>query len=156
MKLKVGIPEDQLFMVHQGSEAFVTTDAVPGARFNGKVKTIALKADPQTRTFQAEIELPNDAKRSLRSGMFATAEIAAQNNEARLVVPSSGIIEGIGGGSAVFVIRDSIAHLMAVTVGERTDSTVEILNGINPGSLVVSFGQQNLQEGTKVKYIKAN
>ncbi len=156
MKLKVGIPENQLFMVHQGSDVLVTTDAVPGGRFNGKVKTIALKADPQTRTFQGEIELPNDVKRLLRSGMFASAEITTQNNESSPVIPAAGLVEGIGGGSSVFVVRDAVSHLKSVTVGERNDSTVEILGGLELGDLVVTFGQQNLQEGTKVKYIEAN
>ncbi|HUI30960.1 MAG TPA: efflux RND transporter periplasmic adaptor subunit [Candidatus Acidoferrales bacterium] len=153
MKLKVGIPENYVSFVKPGSDVQVTSDAVPNLIFSGTIKTIALKADPQTRTFQAEIELLNDRNRSLKSGMFAKAEIATSDGGvASLVIPAVAIIESNGNSPAVFAVKDSVASLKHVTLGRRNDSVVEVLSGLTCEDLVVSFGQQNLKDGTKVKY----
>jgi len=151
MKLKVGIPENFVSLVKKGSEVQVKADAVPNRTFAGKIKTIALKADPQTRTFQAEIELPNDHGRSLRSGMFAKALITSVDSKS-IVVPVSALIEGSGTAFSVYVVKDSIVALKQVGVGERNDSVAEIISGLNVGDLVVNFGQQNIKDGTKVRY----
>ncbi len=152
MKLKVGIPENFVSLVKQGSEVQVRSDAVPNRIFSGKVKSIALKADPQTRTFQAEIELPNDHERSLRSGMFATVEITTSADAKSLVVPIAALVETGANNPYVFVVKDSMVSLKYVTVGARNDSLIEIVSGLNRGDLVVSFGQQILKEGSRVSY----
>ena len=152
MKLKVGVPENYVSSVRPGSDVRVTTDAVPNRVFSGKVKTIALKADPQTRTFQAEIELPNDRDRSLKSGMFAKAEMVTFADSSSLVIPVAALVEGSGNASEVFVVRDSVVSLKLVTVGARNDSIAEIVSGLDPDGLVVDFGQQNLTDGAKVRY----
>ncbi len=148
MKLKVGIPENYISYVKHGSEVQVRSDAVPNRIFPGRVKTIALKADPQTRTFQAEIELANDADLPLRSGMFARAEMATSANTKTLVIPVAALVEG----PAVFVVNDSVASLRYVTVAAKNDSLVEIVSGLNQGDLIVGFGQQNVKAGMRVRY----
>lgn len=152
MKLKVGIPENFVSFVKRGSGIQVKSDAVPNRIFSGKVKTIALKADPQTRTFQAEIELPNDHGRSLRSGMFAKAEITTSADEKSLVIPVAALIEANGNSPSVFVVKDSVVSLKYVTVGAKNDSLIEIVSGLNMDDLVVNFGQQNMKNGMRVRY----
>jgi RND family efflux transporter MFP subunit len=156
MKLKVGIPEDYVSAVKLGSDVQVTSDAVPNRVFSGKVRTIALKADAQTRTFQAEIELLNDHDRSLKSGMFAKAKITTLADAGSIVIPVTALIEGIANAPGVFVVKDSVVSLEHVMLGAQDDSLAEIVSGLNPGELVVSFGQQNLKDGTKVRYTLGN
>lgn len=152
MKLKVGIPENHVSFVKPGSDVQVTSDAVPDQIFSGKIKTVALKADPQTRTFQAEIELPNDHDRSLKSGMFAKAEVTTLADAGSLVIPVAALIEASGDTPGVFVVKDSVVSLKHVTLGARDDSLAEIVSGLNPGDLVVNFGQQNIKDGSRVRY----
>ena len=152
MKLKVGVPEENISSVKRGDKVHVTTDAVPNRVFTGKVKNIVLKADPLTRTFQVEIELTNDRSRSLKSGMFARAEITTSVNDSALVIPSGALIESNGSGYSVFVVKDSIATRRPVQIGTRNDLFVNVLSGLAQGDLVVSFGQQNLKDGSKVRY----
>jgi membrane fusion protein, multidrug efflux system len=152
MRLKVGIPENFVLSVKRDGEVQVKSDAVPYRMFSGKVKTIALKADPQTRTFQAEIELPNDHERSLKSGMFAKAEITIPKDSKPVVIPIAALIEASGSNPSVFVVKDSLVSLRYVVVGAKNDSLVEIVSGLGLNDLVVSFGQQNVRDGTKVRY----
>lgn len=156
MKLKVGIPEEDISLVKPGDAVHITTDAVPNQVFTGKVKTVALKADPTTRTFQVEIEFPNDHDRSLKSGMFARAEITTSINDSSIVVPSGALVETIGSGPTVFIANDSIATQKSVKIGTRTDSLVHIVSGVSIGDLVVTFGQQNIKDGSKVRPMLGN
>ncbi|MFZ1082323.1 MAG: efflux RND transporter periplasmic adaptor subunit [Candidatus Kryptoniota bacterium] len=151
MKLKVGVSEADISLVKPGNMVQVTSEAVPNLVFTGVVKTVALKADAQTRTFQVEIELPNDRVRSLKSGMFARAEIMTSGVNKSLVIPSAALIELAGNSPTVFIANNSAASLRGVSVGMRSDSLVEIRSGLSLMDTVVTFGQQNLKDGSKVK-----
>jgi len=150
MKLKVGVPEEEVSLIEVGNRVKIDVDAVPGKEFDGRLTSVALKADPMTRTFQVEIEMVNDEARSLKSGMFARADIKRELEKESLVVPSNAVIES--NGSSVFVVKDSIVTLRHVVLGLRNDSLVHIASGLSAGELVVSFGQQNLRSGTRVSY----
>ena len=151
MKLKAGIPEEDVSMVKHGDMVQISCDAVPDQVFTGIVKTVALKADAQTRTFQVEIELPNDRVHSLKSGMFTRAEIISSRAQKSLVIPRTALIETAGSSPTVFIVKDSTASLRAVNPGMRNDSLVEIHSGLLPQDVVVIFGQQNLKDGSKVR-----
>ena len=152
MKLKAGVPEEYIALVKPGNMVQVSCDAVADQGFKGVVKTVALKADAQTRTFQVEIELPNDRSHSLKSGMFARAEITSSHADRSLVIPTTALMENAGRSPAVYVVRDSMAFLRTVNPGMRNDSLVEIKSGLLLQDIVVTFGQQNLKDGCRVKY----
>jgi RND family efflux transporter MFP subunit len=151
MKLKVGVPEEEISLVKSGNTVQINSEAVPDQVLTGIVKTVALKADAQTRTFQVEIELPNDLIRSLKSGMFARAEITTSGANKSLVIPSTALIESAGNFPTVFIVKNSVALSRSVSVGVRSDSLVEIRSGLSTQDSVVTFGQQNLKDGSKVR-----
>ncbi|HQT91080.1 MAG TPA: efflux RND transporter periplasmic adaptor subunit [Candidatus Kryptobacter bacterium] len=152
MKLEVGVSEQSVSTVYPGNRVEITSDAVAGGVFIGTVKSVALKADPVTRTFQVEIEFPNDRDRSMKSGMFARVVITTSVRDSALVVPAAALFESPGSEYSVFVVSDSRAAKKAVSVGARTDSLVEVTSGLALGDTVVTFGQQNLKDGTIVRF----
>lgn len=152
LKLDVGVSEESVSSVARGDKVEITSDAVPGVVFHGKVRSVALKADPVTRTFQVEIEFPNDSLRSMKSGMFARVAITTSVKGDVMVVPAGAVIESEGSAYSVFIIRDSRATSRLITVGARTDSLIAVTSGLAPGDTVVTFGQQNLRSGTRVVY----
>ncbi len=105
------------------------------------------------RTFQVEIELSNDRAHSLKSGMFTRAEITTSRSNKSLVVPSNALIETEGSLPSVYIVKDSIAFLKTVDPGMGNDSLVEIRSGLSPQDIVVTFGQQNLKDGSRIKSI---
>ncbi len=152
MKLVAGIPEESVSSVRTGDKVEVTSDAVPGEAYNGVVKSVALKADPMTRTFQVEIEFPNDRARSMKSGMFARAVITTYVSDSLLLIPSVALIESGTSGYGVFVVKGARAVRREITIGARNDSLVAVMSGLVPGDTVVTFGQLNLRNGTIVRY----
>jgi len=49
-----------------------------------------------------------------------------------------------------FLVNDGAAKLVPVTIGTRIPGFVEILEGLKDGDVVVTSGQQKLQDGAKV------
>ncbi len=152
MKLIVGVPEENVSSVCNGDRAEITVDAVPGVVFRGKVRSIALKADPMTRTFQLEIDFPNDRARSVKSGMFARAEITISVSDSQLVIPSAALLESGVSTHDVYVVKGSRVSRKTVSIGARNDSLVTVSSGLAQGDTIVTFGQPNLKDGTLVRY----
>src|SRR6266480_3247268 len=68
------LPQQYLAQLAQGLEVHVTTDAVPGRVFNGKLTAINSMVDSSTRNITLQATLDN-SDHALRPGMFAKAEV---------------------------------------------------------------------------------
>src|SRR5216117_4017838 len=97
------LPQQYLGQLTPGLEVHVTTDALPGRVFNGKLTAINSMVDSSTRniTLQATLDNPDHA---LRPGMFAKAQVTLPEKHKALVVPGSAISYAPFGDS-VFVIE---------------------------------------------------
>lgn len=146
MLLKMNIGELDVPLVSIGDVVNVRIDAL-AKDFEGKIASISSKAD-MARSFMLEVELPNPGH-ELKSGMFARAEI--KHDAAREVptVPAEAVITS-GQRSQVFVAEGNIARLKAVKLGSSDKVRVEITEGVKPGDKVVTFGQNQLKDGTKI------
>lgn len=156
LKLDVGVPGEDVASIHPGDSVEIWCDAVQGTLFGGKVRDVALKADPTTRTFQVEIEFPNDRDRSLKSGMFVRAVIHTASRDRALIIPAGALIDSSSSGYSAFVVKGSRAFVRDILIGARTDSLVEVTSGLAAGDTVVTFGQQRLKDGTEVVYGSIN
>jgi membrane fusion protein (multidrug efflux system) len=74
LKLRFRVPEKYLAQVNRGQSVKATTDAYPGAPFEGKVTVVGGVIDTATRSFTVETEFANRDGR-LRPGMFARVEM---------------------------------------------------------------------------------
>jgi len=146
------LPERDLGRVRNGQAATVRFDALPNARFTGKVQYIYPKLDQAARTGQVRIELAN-AKALLRPGMYAQVSLAAEKREA-LTVPSEAIIAT--GTRAVVIVREAGGFRPAeVKTGSETDGRTEILAGLKPGEEVVLSGQFLIDSEASLKGVLA-
>lgn len=149
MKLKINIGELDLAALKIGDLVTVTVDAFADKTFNGKIITIADKAD-MARSYTVEVELNNAAK-ELKSGMFARAEIKREADRNVPTVPAAAVINN-GTRQQVYVVDDKgVAHLKGIKVGVATPEKAEVTEGLNENETVVTFGQAQLKDGVKVK-----
>jgi membrane fusion protein (multidrug efflux system) len=152
------LPQQYLGQLTPGLEVHVTTDALPGHVFPGKVTAINSMVDSSTRniTLQATLENPDHV---LRPGMFAKAEVTLPEKHKALVVPGSAISYAPFGDS-VFVIekkkdektgKESQAiRQQFVRVGEARGDLVAITQGLKAGETIVSTGVFKLRNGMTV------
>ncbi len=152
------LPQQYLGQLTPGLEVQVTTDALHGRVFNGKLTAINSMVDSSTRniTLQATLENPDHA---LRPGMFAKAEVTLPEKHKTLVVPGSAISYAPFGDS-VFVIdkkkdektgkESQVIRQQFVRVGEARGDFVAITQGLKAGDMVVSTGVFKLRNGMTV------
>jgi membrane fusion protein, multidrug efflux system len=152
------LPQQYLGQLTPGLEVHVTTDALPGRVFSGKVTAINSMVDSSTRniTLQATLENPDHA---LRPGMFAKTEVTLPEKHKTLVVPGSAISYAPFGDS-VFVIdkkkdektgkESQVIRQQFVRVGEARGDFVAITQGLKAGEVLVSTGVFKLRNGMTV------
>jgi len=152
------LPQQYLGQLTPGLEVHVTTDALPGRVFNGKLTAINSMVDSSTRniTLQATLDNPDHV---LRPGMFAKAEVTLPEKHKALIVPGSAISYAPFGDS-VFVIEmkkdektgkeTQVIRQQFVRVGEARGDLVAITQGLKAGDTVVSTGVFKLRNGMTV------
>ncbi len=142
--------EYQLPFVEVGQRAVMSLPYIPGQTFEGKVIYIYPFLDPKTREVKVRLEFDNPGL-FLKPGMFANVELRGVLAEKRTLAPVEAVIDtgrrkvafvSLGGGK--FEPRD-------VRTGVEADGTVEILEGLRPGEMVVTSGQFLLDSEARMR-----
>jgi RND family efflux transporter MFP subunit len=115
----------------------------------GTVAQVGAAVDTATRGVAVLVRVPA-TKRPLRIGETMFGQIVVGNHPKAISVPLEALVPE-GEGFKVFVVDASnVAHAQEVTVGARTDSTAEILEGLKGGERVVTYGAYGVDDSVKV------
>jgi len=155
--LKLTVAADETHITNLKNEDVITVkaSAFPDQSFVGKVTFIASKANASLN-FPVEIQVPN-SENKLRAGMYGTAIFShsenGSNKKSVFVIPRDAFVGGLGN-NQVFVVKDDIVKLTSVVPGRNFGKKIEILSGLQNGETVVTSGQINLTDGSKVRIVK--
>ena len=153
LKLSVLVDESQVGKIQLGQQVAINVNVLPEDSFSGRITFIAPKSDASLN-FPVEIEVQN--RGNLKAGMYATA-IFQTNNGAEtqnmLTVPATAFVNGVSSGQ-IFVAQNGVAKLIKVTPGKVYGDKVQILNGLKNGDQVITSGQINLDNGSKINIVK--
>lgn len=150
VKIIINVTEADRAKFHAGMPVDVTFDAFPGESYAAKVSRIYPAVDPQTRTFQAEVLIPNKGEKFF-PGMFARVSVNHGTQE-NVVVSDRAVVKQTGSGNRyVYVLRGDKVTFNKVKLGTRTDSSYEIISGVADGDTVVVAGQSRLADGVRVQ-----
>lgn len=155
VKVVIGINEAERSKVSVGMPVDIEFDAFADEQFNGKISRIYPSVDTQTRTFQAEVVIPNNNEK-LFPGMFARCTISLGTAN-HVVVPDRAVVKQTGSGNKyVYVYKNGKVSYNRVELGQRVDTFYELISGVNPGDTVVIAGQSRLADGVPVQLKKNN
>lgn len=150
VKLVINITENDRALVSAGTPVSVTFDAFPGETFEGKISRVYPNVDPSTRTFQAEVIVPNPGEKFF-PGMFARVNMV-QGTAERVVVPDRAVVKQTGSGNRyVYVFSNGTVEFKLVELGQRLGESYELLSGVEDGDTVVITGQSRLVNGGKAR-----
>jgi RND family efflux transporter MFP subunit len=151
LKLNVSVNESQVAQLKAGDRVEVKASVFPDRTFGGRISFIAPKAD-NALNFPVEIEISSNPGNALRAGMYGTAFFDFQDVAPVIMIPRSAFVGSVSS-NEVFVIENNVARLRKLTAGRVVGENVEVLQGIKEGETVITSGQINLSDGTKVKII---
>lgn len=154
LKVTVNVSEQYFPLVKRGMPVKVTSDVFTGEVFNGKVSLIYTTINAMTRSFQVEIEVPNQ-KETLRPGMFVRAAMELGQIDAFVVPASTVMIQEGTNQRYLFLEKNGVAERVEVMPGKRFDDMVEVISDlISEGDRVIVQGQVKLITGNKVEVVK--
>ncbi len=144
IKVSVSLSDRDVTNVKVGMKARISLDARRNL-LEGEVKLIKPAADVRTRTFVAEIVVPNE-DRMLLPGMIANVQLAAELEGEDLVIAQDWLVtkpDALG----VFVHVDGKAEWRPVEVGAVVRDRVVIKKGLKQGEELVITGHRDLAHG---------
>ncbi len=124
---------------------------VPGMKtpIAGRVAMLDNQVDPQTGAITIRGQFEN-ADEVLWPGVLVNVRLTLRIEDNVVTVPSPAVMVGQQG-NYVFVVKDNVASIRPVTVERTLDGETVLTKGLAGGETVVTDGQLQLTNGTRVE-----
>lgn len=154
VKVVINVNESQLSNIQKGMPVDLTFNTYGDEVFKGTVSLVMPTVDAASRTVGVEITLPNPDGKVL-PGMFGRATVS-HGVASHVVVPDRAVVKQQGSGDHyVYVLNaDGTVSYNKVELGQRIDTSYELISGVPSGAEVIVEGQNALANGRKVDVMK--
>jgi RND family efflux transporter MFP subunit len=134
--------------LRDGQPVTLTTDAYPGATFDGRIVRISPVFRQASRQARVELSVANPDGR-LKPGLFVRAAVVLDRVEDATIVPQSALLTREGA-TGVFVADEAgtTVRWQPIKVGIRDGERVQVLGDVS--GRVVTLGQQLLDDGAPI------
>src|SRR5215467_8455246 len=149
------LPQDQLPQVYDKLRKGVQLNVDAYDRDNtykittGKLLTIDNQIDPTTGTYKLKAAFDNKDS-ALFPNQFVNAHLLVDVRKGLTLVPVPAIQRGPQGTYVYAVGQGNVVNIRPVTIAQTTSNTAGLSSGLKPGEVVVTDGQDKLQESSKV------
>src|SRR5213592_3921433 len=154
LRVYVYAPQANALSIHEGLAAKIVLQEFPGQEFDGSVTRTAGALDPQSRTMQVEVQVPNHEGR-LYAGMYGQVKFVLADENAPIVVPANAFLFRTEGPQVATVVKDNHIHWQTIHVGRDFGTQLEVLDGLAEKTRVVMNPTDDLAEGIQVQLTPA-
>jgi membrane fusion protein, multidrug efflux system len=148
VKLIVKLTGEEVQKVQKGQAVKVSVDAYPGVQYDGSISAIIIKADLSKR-YDVEIDVINHKDNIIKPGMFGTVMFKGVQDGQSLIIPRKAIAGSIKNPEVYLVKGDSV-ELQRIIAVSFDDKNIVVKEGLKAGDIIVTSGQINLVNGTKI------
>jgi multidrug efflux pump subunit AcrA (membrane-fusion protein) len=141
IELDAEVPSVHVLKLNPGATVRISRDNAPD--LVGRVRLISPQIDRTTQLGHVRITLTNNP--SLKVGMFARANIDAKRS-CGVAIPRTAIDH-----LTVQVVKGNTVETRSVRVGLVSDTSTEILEGLDVGEIVVADAGSSLHDGDQIK-----
>ena len=134
------IYERELHKVRVGQMAEVTSDALAGNRFRGRVSYIYPNVGEQSRTVRVRLEFQNP-KGLLKPGMYVKTTLIDDSPERHLAVPTEAVLDSGVRKIVIVDLGQGRFEPREVEVGNESGGYFPISKGLSQGERVVTSAQ---------------
>jgi multidrug efflux pump subunit AcrA (membrane-fusion protein) len=146
IELDAEVPGIHVLKLNPGATTRISRDGAPD--LVGRVRLVSPEINRTTQLGHVRITLASDP--SLRIGMFARASIDARRS-CSIAVPRAALDH-----LTVQVVKGNIVETRKVKVGLTSDTSTEILEGLEVGEIVVADAGTSLHDGDQIKTVFAD
>ena len=150
IRVYVAVPQANSAAIRQGGAAIVTVPDYPGRTWHAQVIGASSAINGQTGAFQVQLvtDNPGDA---LKPGGYAQVRFEEQGQTGAMTIPSSSLIFRAKGTQVATVGADGHARLLPIRLGRDLGGSVEVLQGLAPGTRIVDNPPDSLSDGELVR-----
>ena len=141
IELDAEVPSVHMLKLNPGATVRISRDNAPD--LVGRVRLVSPQIDRATQLGHVRISLTNNP--SLKVGMFARANIDAKRS-CGVAIPRTAIDH-----LTVQVVKGNTVETRKVRVGLVSDTSTEILEGLDVGEIVVADAGSSLHDGDQIK-----
>lgn len=153
-KLKVQVDIPSSFRSRLKVNNLVTVSNAEGATTRARIYSIEPGADPTSRTFMLRAEMSSSGNDFL-PGDFVTVAIGLDKIPNAITIPTQSLIPVLKG-QKVYVVKNGESTPRDIMIGNRNDSSVLVLSGLESGDSVITRGVMFVKPGSKLKIVKAS
>lgn len=134
----VNVSEIDVYKLKTGQVVTITVDSIPDKTFTGKVISVDRigSVASNVTNYPVIVQFDTDNEQILPN-MAATANIIVSTKSDVLIVPSAAI-QTDGYETSVKVLKNNTPETTLVQVGQKSDTEVEIISGLNEGDVVIT------------------
>ena len=151
VKLDFSVPEKYASAIQKNQDIFFFVEG-SAEKHSAKVYAIEPKVDLETRTLNIRATCDNPNGKFI-PGAFARVTVPLKAKENTVLLPSQALIPVLKG-NKVFISRNGLAEEAMVVTGLRTESEVQILEGVSAGDTVIISGVMMLRKGMPINVTK--
>lgn len=148
VKLDFSVSERYSDLIKKGDKVTFKIEGLK-SEFLGQVFAIEPKIDLATRTLKVRAICSN-AKGVIFPGSFAQVQLILNQIDNTILIPTESIIPDLRG-KKVVVVKDGKANFVTVKTGLRTETSVQITEGLQVGDTIVTTGLMQLKPSSPVK-----
>jgi multidrug efflux pump subunit AcrA (membrane-fusion protein) len=141
IELDAEVPAVHMLKLNPGANVRISRDNAPD--LVGRLRLVSPQIDRATQLGHVRISLTSDP--SLKLGMFARANIDAKRS-CGVAIPRTAIDH-----LTVQVVKGNTVETRKVRVGLVSDTSTEILEGLDVGEIVVADAGSSLHDGDQIK-----
>ncbi|WP_295770918.1 efflux RND transporter periplasmic adaptor subunit [uncultured Mucilaginibacter sp.] len=151
MKVTFSVPERYRSLVKQGTKISFNI-ASSRKNFSATVYAIDPEVDALSRTVTVRARAANPSN-EITAGGFAKISLVLEQNPRTIMVPTQCVVPDLKS-SKVFIARNDTAYAQPVKTDVRTDTQIEIIEGLKPGDSVIVSGIIQMRPKVPLKIVK--
>jgi len=152
LRVVVPVSESSVYNLKRGQKVTVTAGVLPDAKFEGTISDISPRGN-SAHTYPVEVMIANRGKQQLKAGAYVNVSVDMGQSRKVLMIPRDAIISTVKDPS-VYIVENGFVHLIKITTGQDYGLSLEVVSGLKEGDQVVTTGQINLMNGSKVSVVK--
>lgn len=150
LKAIVYVSENNVYDLNVGQAAQVTSSVFPNKIIKGIIRYIAPKGD-ENHNYRVEVEIPNSG---YRAGTYVNVKFSFKKPADALQIPKIALVEG-SKNPYVYVVNGNNIAIRKIELGEEIGQNIVVRSGLTPGEKVVTSGQINLSENSKIQIVNS-
>ncbi len=153
LEVEADVSESSLAKIKVGQPCEITLDALPDARFRGRISRMVPTVDRAKATVMTKVQFDTIDPRILpdmsAKVSFLAQEVTAEQQKPLLAVQRDALVAR-DGGTVLFVVRDGSIAVVPVASGIKVGDLVAITGDVRTGEKVVLKPVADLKPGTPV------